>query len=41
MRRSRLMFRVACKDGISFDLPITMVFQPIVDVHAKTVVARL
>lgn len=31
---------VACKDGIGFDLPITMAFQPIVDIKAGTVFAQ-
>lgn len=30
---------VACKDGIGFELPITMAFQPIVDVRSQTVFA--
>ena len=30
---------VACKDGIGFDLPITMAFQPIVDIRSETVFA--
>ena len=30
---------VACKDGIDFDLPITMAFQPIVDIRSETVFA--
>ncbi len=30
---------IACKDGIGFDLPITMAFQPIVDVRTETVFA--
>jgi EAL domain-containing protein (putative c-di-GMP-specific phosphodiesterase class I) len=30
---------VACRDGVEFDLPITMAFQPIVDVGAGTVFA--
>jgi EAL domain-containing protein (putative c-di-GMP-specific phosphodiesterase class I) len=30
---------VACKDGVGFDLPITMAFQPIVDVDQQTVFA--
>ena len=30
---------VACKDGVGFDLPITMAFQPIVDVRTETVFA--
>lgn len=30
---------VACRDGTGFDLPITMAFQPIVDVQAGTVFA--
>lgn len=30
---------VACKDGVGFDLPITMAFQPIVDVDRQTVFA--
>lgn len=30
---------VACKDGVGFDLPITMAFQPIVDVRSRTVFA--
>ena len=30
---------VACKDGIGFELPITMAFQPIVDVRNETVFA--
>lgn len=29
----------ACRDGVSFDLPITMAFQPILDTHAGEVVA--
>lgn len=29
----------ACKDGTGFDLPITMAFQPIVDVRSQTVFA--
>ena len=29
----------ACKDGVGFDLPITMAFQPIVDVRTETVFA--
>lgn len=31
---------VACKDGIGFDLPITMAFQPIVDIKTGTVFAQ-
>lgn len=31
---------IACKDGIGFDLPITMAFQPIVDIKAGTVFAQ-
>ena len=30
---------VACRDGVGFDLPITMAFQPIVDVRTETVFA--
>ena len=30
---------VACRDGAEFDLPITMAFQPIVDVQTETVFA--
>ena len=30
---------VACKDGVGFELPITMAFQPIVDVRTETVFA--
>jgi EAL domain-containing protein (putative c-di-GMP-specific phosphodiesterase class I) len=30
---------VACRDGVGFDLPITMAFQPIVDVTTETVFA--
>lgn len=30
---------VACRDGSGFDLPITMAFQPIVDVRTETVFA--
>ena len=30
---------VGCKDGAGFDLPITMAFQPIVDVAGQTVFA--
>ena len=30
---------VACRDGVGFDLPITMAFQPIVDVRTGTVFA--
>lgn len=30
---------VACKDGVGFDLPVTMAFQPIVDVDRQTVFA--
>ena len=30
---------VGCKDGAGFDLPITMAFQPIVDVRSETVFA--
>ena len=30
---------VACRDGIGFDLPITMAFQPIADVETQTVFA--
>jgi EAL domain-containing protein (putative c-di-GMP-specific phosphodiesterase class I) len=31
---------VGCKDGAGFDLPITMAFQPIVDVSTQTVFAH-
>lgn len=31
---------VACKDGTGFDLPITMAFQPIVDIRAGTIFAQ-
>jgi len=30
---------VACKDGVGFDVPITMAFQPIVDVSSREVFA--
>ncbi|MDY6923015.1 MAG: EAL domain-containing protein [Pseudomonadota bacterium] len=30
---------VACKDGVGFDVPITMAFQPIVDIRTETVFA--
>lgn len=30
---------VACRDGVGFDLPITMAFQPIVDISAGSVFA--
>tara|TARA_R110002124_G_scaffold5006_8_gene31540 strand:- start:73 stop:840 length:768 start_codon:yes stop_codon:yes gene_type:complete len=30
---------LACRDGVGFDLPITMAFQPIVDVRTETVFA--
>lgn len=30
---------VACRDGVGFELPITMAFQPIVDVRTETVFA--
>ncbi|MBU1385958.1 MAG: EAL domain-containing protein [Alphaproteobacteria bacterium] len=30
---------VACKDGVGFDVPLTMAFQPIVDVGGETVFA--
>lgn len=30
---------IACKDGVGFDLPITMAFQPIVDVRTQRVFA--
>ena len=30
---------VACRDGVGFDLPITMAFQPIADVETETVFA--
>lgn len=30
----------ACRDGQAFSLPISMAFQPIVDVHTRTVFAR-
>ncbi|MFT4954814.1 MAG: EAL domain-containing protein (putative c-di-GMP-specific phosphodiesterase class I) [Brevundimonas sp.] len=34
-----MMTCAACKDGVGFDLPITMAFQPIVDVKTETVFA--
>lgn len=33
------MFSTACRDGVEFDLPITMAFQPSVDVHTETAFA--
>jgi EAL domain-containing protein (putative c-di-GMP-specific phosphodiesterase class I) len=29
-----------CRDGVGFDMPITMAFQPIVDVEARTIFAH-